>query len=98
MLLWGATGAGGGADDEGTVGNGVGDVGEFSRCLEDRFGVDGGAGFAKGDIVGMDDAEVVESEIGHGSSGRSNVERVAAADQDDAEAIGFCGGEHDRPF
>jgi len=98
LLLWGAARTGGGADDEGTVGNGVGDVGEFSRCLEDRFGVDGGAGFAKGDIVGMDDAEVVESEVGHGSGGCTDVERVAAADQDDSEAVGFCGGEHDRPF
>jgi hypothetical protein len=98
LLLWGSAGTGSSADDEGTVGDGVGHLIEFFSRLEDRFGVDGGAGFAKGDIVGMDDAEVVESEIGHGSSGRSDVERVAAADQDDAEAIGFCGGEHDRPF
>jgi hypothetical protein len=98
LLLWGAAGAGGGANDERTVGDGIGHLIEFLRCLEDRFGVDGGAGFAKGDVVGMDDAEVLESEVGHGASGRPDVERVAAADEDDPEAIGFCRGEHDRPF
>ena len=97
-LLRSAAGAGGGSDDEGTVGDGVGHVIEFFRCLEDGLCVDGRASFAKGDVVGMDDAEMLESEVGHGAGRRTDVERVAAADQDDTEAIDFRRGKHDRPF
>lgn len=97
-LLWGAAGAGGGANDERTVGDGIGHLIEFFSCLEDGLCVDGGAGIAKSDIVGMDDAEVLESEVGHGASRCSDVERVAGGNEDDTEAICFRRGEHDRPF
>lgn len=84
----------GGADDKPAVGDGVGDAGVFFSRGQDGLGVNGGAGFAKGDVVRMHDAQVERAEIGHGTGGGSDVERVAAGDENDAEAIEFCGGKH----
>ena len=86
----------GGADDEGAVGDGLGQVLELLRCREDRLSVDGGLRLLKGDGVRMHDAQAGKAEVGHGASGRADVERVAAVDQDDVQAILFRGGEHRR--
>jgi hypothetical protein len=46
----------------------------------------------------MNHAQVGESEVGHGAGGRTDVEGVAAVDENDLHAIGFCGAEHRRSF
>lgn len=89
-----AAAAVGGANDEGAVGNGLGYGCVLLGGGEDRLGVNGGTGFAEGDVVGMNHTEVERSEIGHGAGRCSDVERVAAGDEDDAEAVQFCGGKH----
>ena len=94
-LLRRALAAAGGANDEITVGDGVGYMLEFLRCGEDGFGVDGGLCLAKRGIVGADDAQMRESKVGHSAGGGADVEGIAAADEDDAEAALFLGCEHD---
>src|ERR1700691_1583169 len=89
-----ATAAVGGADDERAVGDGLGNGGVLFGGGEDGLGVDGGAGFAECDVVGMDHAEVERSEVGHRAGRCSDVERVTAGDEDDAETVQFCGGKH----
>ena len=42
----------------------------------------------------MDNAQVWEAEVGHGTGSRADIERIAAVDEDDAEAILFRQGEH----
>jgi len=46
---------------------------------------DGRHGFAEGDVVGINEAQVGKSEIGYGARGRAYVERVARRDEDDCE-------------
>jgi hypothetical protein len=46
----------------------------------------------------MNHAQAGKSKIGHGASRRADVERVAAVDEDDARAILFREGKHERPF
>ena len=78
----------GGSDDEGAVGDGFGEAGEFLGLLQDVGRAHGGAGFAEGEVVGLDDAEMEESEVAHGAGSGAEVERVASADEDDAEVVG----------
>ena len=83
----------GGADDEAAIGHGVGEGGEFLGFLEQGRGADGGAGFAEGDVVGGDDAEAREAEVGHGAGGGADVERVARRDEDDTQIVLPIGGD-----
>jgi hypothetical protein len=46
----------------------------------------------------MNHAQAGKTKVGHGAGGGADVERVAAVDQNDADAIGFCGAEHRRSF
>jgi hypothetical protein len=84
----------GGADDQGAVGDGLGELLELFGCSEDGLSIDGGLRLLKGDGVRMHYAQVGEAEVGHGAGGRANVEGVAAVDQDYVEAGLFCGCEH----
>jgi hypothetical protein len=61
--------------------------------LEQGRGADGGARLAEGDIVGTDHAQAGEAEVGHGTGGGADVERVARGHQDDAELIFPIGGD-----
>ena len=78
---------GGGAEDQGTIGDGVGNGGEFLGIGEQIGGANGGAGFAKGQLVRIDDAQVLETEIGHNACGGSEIEGITSGDQDDAKLI-----------
>ena len=82
-----AVAEGGGSDDQGAVGNGISYRGEFFGLLHDGGGTDGRAGFAECEFVGFDDAEVEESEVAHGAGGSAKIERIAGADEDDAEVL-----------
>lgn len=80
-LLRDAVLAGGGADDEGAIGDGFGDGGTDAGGLEDVRAADGGDGFTEGDIVGIDEAEIGKPEVRDGAGGRPDVERVAGGDE-----------------
>ena len=82
-----AVAEGGGSDDQGAVGDGISYRGEFFALLHDGGGTDGRAGFAECEFVGFDDAEVEESEVAHGAGGGAKIERIAGADEDDAEVL-----------
>jgi len=93
---------GGGAGDEGAVGDGFGEGGEPAGLLHDGGGAHGGfgglgvfdlSGFEGGGVV-VDDAEVGEAEVLHGAGGGTDVAGVAGADEDDGEAGAICCGEH----
>ena len=83
---------GGGTDDERAIGDGLGDRSEF-LCVGEDIGccAHGRASAFKGDVIGIDDTQVKESEIAHGASGRADVQGIARVDQDDAQAIEFRG-------
>ena len=84
-----AAAEGGGADDEGAVGNRFGDRLKLFGAGEQRRGTDGGTGFAEGQLVRIDDAKMKEAEIAHGAGGGADVERVARGNEDDAETVGL---------
>jgi hypothetical protein len=93
-LLWFAAGERGGAEDEGAMGDGL--LQGFRACgsCEEFFRADGGAGFAPVGLVGCDNGEAGEAEVGHGARGRADVERVARGDEDDVDRIEMgCGGQ-----
>ena len=85
-----------GADDETTVGNGFGDGLEFYGLCKERRGTDGGARFAEGGFVGVNDAEVKKTEIAHGPGGGADVKRIARGHKDDAKTVGFGFGRQGR--
>ncbi len=85
---------GGGADDEGAVGDGLGYGGEFGGGVQDGGGVDGGAGGFEWDGVFIDDAEVGEAEVVHRAGDGADVLWVAGADEDDGDAVESF-GEHE---
>jgi len=94
---------GGGAGDEGAVGDGFGKGGEAAGLLHDggcAYGGFGGLGvFDLGGLEGggvvVDDAEVCEAEVLHGAGGGADVAGVAGAYEDDGEAGAICCGEHE---
>jgi hypothetical protein len=94
---------GGGADDEGGVGDGCGQGVKAASVLEDGAGGDGGAGGVKlavelggfkgsGEVV--DEVEVREAEVVESAGGGADVERVARANEDGGEVGAGGGGEH----
>jgi methylthioribulose-1-phosphate dehydratase len=90
-LLGPAAGEGGGAEDEGAMGDGL--LQGFRACgsLEEFFRADGGAGFAPVGLVGGNDGEPGEAEVDHGARGGADVERVARGDEDDVDRIEMGG-------
>ena len=92
-LLWFAMGEGAGAGDEGAIGEGFGQGGEFAGGGEEVGRADGGFGFTPVGRVGRCDGEMGEAEVGHGAGDGADVERVARGDEDDFEAVALGGGE-----
>ncbi|HEX2713255.1 MAG TPA: hypothetical protein VHM88_13730 [Candidatus Acidoferrales bacterium] len=86
-VLWAATSEGSGAYDESTVGDGFRDGFEFFSASEKGRSSDGGTSFAESKFVGIDDAEVGETEVAHGAAGGANVERVARGNKNDTETV-----------
>jgi hypothetical protein len=84
-MLQGAAADGGGADHERAIGDGIGDALEFFGVGEKLGCADGGAGFAEGEFVRVDDAELGEAEVAHGASDGADVKGISRGDQDDAE-------------
>ncbi len=87
-VLGEAVAKGGGADDERAVSDGFSEGGELFGALQHLGRTDRGAGFAESDLVRPDNAKVEEPEVAHGSGGGAEVERVAGADEHQAEVVG----------
>jgi len=64
---------GGGPDDEGAVGDGLGECGAGDRVGEDLGGIDGGAGALEGDGEVVDHAQMAQAEVVHGACGCADV-------------------------
>lgn len=89
---------GGGADDQGAIGDGVGQGGEFAGVGQDLCATGGGAGLAEGGRVGLDDAQMRKAEIAHGAGGRAEIEGIARGHQDDTQAFGLRRGQQNGLF
>ncbi len=61
--------------------------------MEEGFGSYGGFGFAPVGLVGRDDGEMREAEVGHGPRRRSDIEGIARGDEDDFDAVALGFGE-----
>ena len=85
---------GGGPDDQGAVGDGLGEAGAGDRIGEDLGGVDSGARALEGDGEIVDHAQMAEAEVVHGAGGCADVVGVARADQDDVDAVKLFRGRH----
>ena len=83
---------GGGADNKGAIGYGIGD-GVILRgvCKDVRCGTDCGPGLPKRRLKRIDHPQVHDTEITHGTGGSSKIERVARGHQNNAQAIEFRG-------
>jgi len=75
--------------DERAVGHGFGHALELFRAREKRRGSHSGTRFAKRHFVGIHHAQAEKAEIAHDASNRADVERVASAHEDDAQAVEF---------
>ena len=78
---------GGGSDHQRTIRDGLGDSFEFFSRGEDICGADRGAGAIKSHIIGIDDAEVTNSEVAHSASRCAYVEGITGVYQDNAQRI-----------
>jgi hypothetical protein len=73
--------------DQIAIGHSLTDGGEYARVGEEFGGADGGARFAEGWLIGIDETEVEETEVAHRASGGADVEGVARSDENDAEMV-----------
>jgi len=80
---------GGGSDDEGAIIDSFGEGLELFGTGEQRGGADGGTRLAKSQLIGVHHAKMEEAEIAHGAGGCADVEGIARADEDDAQAVEF---------
>jgi len=80
---------GSGSHNEGAILDGFRDGLELSCSGQQRRGADGGTGLAKGQFVGIHDAQVEKAEVAHGARGGADVERVARGDKNDPQPVGF---------
>ncbi len=90
-LLGHAANPGAGTDDQRAIGQRLCQVGEDACALQHVGATDSRYGLAKRGLIGLDQAEIGNTEIGHGTGGGADVERVADVDEDDGET-GEAGG------
>ena len=77
----------GGAEDQGAVGDGVGDGLVLGGVLEDARRIDCGLGRCEWDGVLVDNAQLGVAEVVHGAGDGADVGGVACADEHDDDAI-----------
>lgn len=75
------------AQDEGAFAHRFGEGLKFFRLMQQFGGPDGGARFAPVRFVRRNHTEPPETEIGHGSRDRADVERVSRRDENHIDAI-----------
>jgi hypothetical protein len=80
----------GGADYESAVRDSFGHAGKNLGTREDLGRPDGGTRLAKRGIVRIHDAQVRAAEIAHRARRRSNIERIARRNENDAEPVEFA--------
>jgi hypothetical protein len=68
---------GGGSDDEPAIFDGFADGLELFSLGEQRLGANGGARFAKSQLVGVHHAKMEEAEVTHGAGGSADVKGIA---------------------
>jgi hypothetical protein len=78
-----ASSHGGGANDQGTVGNGFGDRREFFGAGQNRRSSHRGTCLAIAGFVRIHDAHVQKSEVTHGARGSANVQGIARIYEND---------------
>ena len=84
------TGAdGGGPHDERAVCHSLGDSLELFGTGEQRSGADCRARLTKGQLIGVQHAEMEASEVAHGTGCGADVERIARTDEYDAQVVEF---------
>jgi len=84
-LLGDAALAGGRADYERAVRHRFGHSGENARGLQNVRASDGGDSFAERHIVRIDEAEIIEAEIGDCTRGRPYIQGVTSGDENDCK-------------
>ena len=89
---------GGGTDNEGAIRNGFGNGFELFSAVKQWRGANGGTRFAEGQVVGIHDAKMKETEVAHGASGGANVERIAGLDEDNAQVVELGEGRQGSEF
>ena len=82
-----------GADHQRAIFDGIREALRAFGVLEEGFGPNGRLGLAPVRLIGRDDREMREAEVGHGSRRRADVERVARRDEHDLDAVELAGGE-----
>jgi len=87
-----------GTDNEGAIRNGFGNGFELFSAVKQWRGANGGTRFAEGQLVGIHDAKMKETEVAHGASGGANVERIAGLDEDDAQVVELGEGRQGSEF
>src|SRR5712692_6530152 len=80
---------GGGSDHKRAIFYGFGEGFELLGAGQQRRGTDGGTRLAKSQFVGIHDAKMEETEVAHGASGGTDIERIARSDKNNPQAIGF---------
>jgi hypothetical protein len=84
-MLQSAMSEGCGAYHQRAVGDGRGDAREFAGRSQQRRGADSRTGLAKGHVIWIHDAQIGESEVGHGARRRADIQWIARGDQHDRE-------------
>lgn len=92
-LLGFAVGECAGAKDEGAVADCFSEGGGFAGVGEEFGGADGGTGFAPVRLVGCDDGQMREAEVGHGAGDGADVEGIARRYEDNRDAIALLWSE-----
>jgi len=77
------------ADNEGAVGNGFRQAGEFARARQNGRGANRGTRLTKCRFERIHKTQIEKSKIAHGASGRADIERVARGDEHNAETVEF---------
>ena len=73
--------------DERTVGHCFCHGFVFFSILQHFGGADCGSCFAKGDLIGVHDAKLADTEIAHGASSGPEVEGISRGDENDAKMV-----------
>jgi hypothetical protein len=87
-----------GSDDQTAIRYSCGHFFVFLGAGEQLRGTHSRPRLPKPNFVRIHDPQAQESEVAHGTSCRSQVERIARGDQDDTQVIEFCRHRQDRYF
>jgi len=79
----------GSSDDKIAVRDGLGHGFEFFCAGEQRLRADGRTSFAESQFVWVYHAKMREAEVAHGTSGGTDVKRIARFNEDDAQVVEF---------